>query len=140
MEDLPLLPVLLLRSQITAAPPSLLSSSLSDEDGDEVDDVSVGGSVGGEGDVGAGNGGVSKGSNTCYELKVCHLSSTATALPLGVTHPFSHITSLAFLSFIAITNIPMPLPYLNPPSPVFHLFLDNRQSISMFPFVLFLEQ
>ena len=59
MEDLPLLLVLLLRSQITAVPPSLPSSSASDEDGDEVDDVMVGGSVGGEGDVGAGNGGVS---------------------------------------------------------------------------------
>ena len=59
MEDLPLLLVLLPRSQITAVPPLLPSSSLSDEDGDEVDDVAVGGSVGGKGDVGAGNGGVS---------------------------------------------------------------------------------
>ena len=41
------------------APPLSPSSSSSDEDGDEVDDVTVGGSVGGKGDVGAGNGGVS---------------------------------------------------------------------------------
>ena len=59
MEDLPLLPVLLPRSQITAAPPSSPSSSSSDEDGDEVDDDAVGGSVGGDGDVGAGDGGAS---------------------------------------------------------------------------------
>ena len=59
MEDLPLLPVLLPRSRITAAPPSSPSSSSSDEDGDEVDDDAVGGSVGGDGDVGAGDGGAS---------------------------------------------------------------------------------
>ena len=59
MKDLPLLPVLLPRSWITVAPPSSLSSSSSDEDGDEVDDDMVGGSVGGKGDVGAGDGGVS---------------------------------------------------------------------------------
>ena len=59
MEDLPLLPVLLPRSRITAAPPLSPSSSSSDEDGDEVDDDAVGGSVGGDGDVGAGDGGAS---------------------------------------------------------------------------------
>ena len=59
MEDLPLLPVLLPRSQITAALPLSPSSSSSDEDGDEVDDAMVGGSDKGEDVVvGAGNGGM----------------------------------------------------------------------------------
>ena len=63
MEDLPLLPVLLPRLQITAASPLSPSSSLSDEDGDEVDDVAVGGSDKREDVVvGAGNGGA-KGSD-----------------------------------------------------------------------------
>ena len=76
----------------------------------------------------------------CYELKVCRLSDTATTLPLGVTPPLSHITSLVFLSFITINIVSMPLLYLDLHFPVFHLFLDNRQSISIFSFVLFLEQ